>query len=183
MGRVASVQDVVAQGVGAGIGIVLWIVLGEWFVLRLAAAAQVAHHRGTLGPVALAVPAGRVNLRRLPAGLPVTSPKQLLEHYRDGQLCLMPFADCPTWGDVARDAFAGVVLFFPVGLWGSLAFRRAGQPLRSVLSSTANGAAFAAPITVLRVLCSPKMTDSSWIVTGVLGSALGAAALQTLTNS
>ncbi len=181
--RVASVHDVIAQAIGAVAGIALWIVFGEGFVLRLAAAAQERTTAGRWGLLLWPYLLGVLVFAVLPAGLPVTSPKQLYDRYRDGQLCLLPFADCPTWSHVLRDAVAGVVLFFPMGIWGSLAFLRAGQPMRSLWSGAANGAAFAALVTVFRGLCSAEMTDSSWLLTGAIGAALGSLALHVFADA
>lgn len=179
-GRVASVYDVLAQALGAAIGIAAWAAVGEWFTLNVAAAWQARTTEGRAAQLLWAYLPVVLMFAVLPVGMPVTSPKQLYDHFRDGKLSMVPFADCVTWGDVLRDAVAGMVLFIPAGMWGAIAFRRAGQPLRSVGAAALNGTAFAALITVLRCLFSAEMTDSSWILTGAAGSAIGAAALHVL---
>ena len=182
LGRVASMHDVMSQSLGAAIGILAWLAIGERFVLGLAAAWE---ERTTVRWTQLLslYLFGVFVFAVLPAGFPVTSPKGIYDHYREGRIALAPFADCADWRDVLRDAAAGIMLFMPVGMWGALAFRRPGELLRSVFSSTAYGTAFAALVTIVRCLCSVKFTDSSWLLTGAVGSALGAAGLHLLLQS
>jgi VanZ family protein len=119
----------------------------------------------------------------LPASLPATSPKQIYDRYREGQISLIPFVDAQSWKDVAKNAIVGVLLFVPAGLWGALAFRKPGEPLRSLKYAVTIGAAFAGLVTVTRGLCSVDTTDSSWLLTGLLGSAMGAAAMHVSVNA
>ncbi len=175
--RVASVDDVVAQAIGALVGIVVWVLVGERIVGRLAATHS---HDGEARWTQLLWPylLGMLVFAVMPAGLPVTSPKQLYAHFRDGRLSVLPFADSPTWPDVAHDFIVGVLMFVPIGLWSAAAFRKPGTPLRSLWAATALGTAFAALVMTVRALCSVKQTDSSWLLTGLLGSVLGAELLR-----
>lgn len=174
-GRVASVDDVIAQAIGAVIGIVAWIVIGERFVIRWAASDRMQTKEGRWEQVLWVYLLGVLVLSVLPVGMPVTSPKQLYDRVRDGHLSLLPFADGTNWEKLVRDVVVGIVLFIPAGVWAAISWRRPGAPLRSYLAATALGTGFSALITVVRGLCSADSTDSSWLLTGLIGSAIGAA--------
>lgn len=177
-GRVASVDDVVAQTLGAAIGILAWVALGERLVSRWAASDRRQTQARRWEQLLAVYLLGVLLLSILPVRMPVTSPKQLYDRYREGQLSPMPFADGTTWDKVVRDAAVGVVLFIPAGLWAAIAFRKPDAPPRSFIAAAALGTAFAALITAVRALCSVEPTDSSWLLTGLVGSAIGAAAIQ-----
>lgn len=174
-GRVSSPWDVIAQGIGAAVGIGLWSVIGEVFLHRWAESRRELSREARWALLLFAYWVVLLIFAVLPVTLPATSPRFVLIRYRDGLLSLVPFAGSADWTDLAKDFVVGVVMFLPIGIWGATAFHKPGVAKRTLWSAAANGFAVVVLITVLRSLASTKATDPSWLLTGLIGCVLGAA--------
>jgi VanZ family protein len=171
--RTCAASDILAQGLGAAIGIAGWLAFGEWLTRLLADAPGGAAGRMLLGTVAAV---GFVQL--LPLDLSA-SPADVYRKLRDGGVNVVPFADPPgknpttgednpgwrrlvKWGQV-------VGLYLPVGLVAARLPRRLASPRTLGLG----GFALAFVVEACQLLVKSRFPSTTDALLGGLGVTVG----------
>ena len=122
-GRTSSASDVVAQGLGALLGLLAWLTLGRSFTRTVAAAAGDPRSGGAVGRVLLGYLVVLSLVQLMPLDF-VTSPvgwyQRLKAEYGGGGLASWPWSDfmrpnADRWGRV-QTALELAALYVPVGL-------------------------------------------------------------------
>jgi VanZ family protein len=174
-GRTSSATDVLAQGVGAGVGMAGWVLAGQW--LTDAARRVWADPRagGPAGRLLLASLGLIALLQLLPLDLSA-SPYAARKRFRDGDVILVPFAE---WNASGADHawlvltwLGQAALFFPAGLLlarlpGRVCRRWYGLPAAAVVGL---GAALVTEAGQLLVSRFPSAAD---VLVGAVGLTAG----------
>jgi glycopeptide antibiotics resistance protein len=178
--RVASLTDIVSQGVGSCVGVLAWVFRGQAIIDWCRRVASVNTPPG-LGRLLLpSYVVLLVALHTAPFDL-ITRPKEAVVKWRAGRIHLIPFQtfyENPIEGlDKALITFA---YFLPVGLlWGLGPIRK--QPRKvQFLYATAAGLAAAGSVEVLQLMVFSRAFDATDIVTGLLATVVGVGATAAL---
>jgi len=166
--RTVSVNDIVAEGIGATVGVALWWVAGAGLV-RWLRRWQDTRGAPNLAEQAVWAYAGLLVLYNLmPLDL-APSPLDLLQKFRDGRLVLVPFgfetSDLP-----ARlyEVASGIAVWAPLaGLW-VLSGRK--TPVQSWITATA----LAAGIEVAQLFVYTRVSDVTDVLIAAAGAGVGA---------
>lgn len=173
--RVSSLNDVLAESIGAAIGAAAWVIAGQ----------RITDHARSFwvacGPDNLAVKLlpGYLFLLALVHVMPLDltiSPHDLYHKWKEGRVILVPFTtNYGSWvHGLAKNAWT-VVYFFPLGLllslWGRPTFRNGWNVL-------AVGLATAAGITFLKLFVLTRYCDATDILAGGASVWLGWAAAE-----
>jgi glycopeptide antibiotics resistance protein len=171
--RVSSLNDITAESLGALIGVLLWLALGQR-VTNWARSVGAARDNSSLSARLLP---GYIVLLILVNVFPfdlTLSPVALYHKYRGGMVRLVPFVSRTEdlYHLLQKDLWS-VALFLPVGL---LLARRPNPQWRSVwglFRALAFGLGLAAFIEVLQFFVASRYSDATDLVTETLGVLLG----------
>jgi glycopeptide antibiotics resistance protein len=173
--RVSSLNDVLAETIGAVIGATTWVIAGQRLT-DYARSVWVAW-----GPENLAVkwlPAYLfllVLIHVMPLDLTI-SPAELHQKWKEGRVILIPFTtDYGGWGRGFLKNAWNMAYFFPLGLFLSL---WPGRPFRSGLPVLAVGLLAAAGVEFLQLFVWTRYCDATDILTGGAAVWLGWFALE-----
>jgi VanZ family protein len=160
--RVSSVNDIVAQTLGAAVGVALWVAAGP----RLTDLARVAWHRVDDRSLALRLLPGYLVLLLLLQTVPldvIASPVDLYRKLRDGGVCLLApaFRSGDGWGLAVREAWE-LAAFVPLGV---LAAYWPGWTRRGVLSL---GLAVAGGVELVQLFIASHSCAAADVLIGAL---------------
>ena len=166
--RTVSLNDIVAEGIGATLGVVLWWVTGDR-VARWLRRWQETRGAPNLAEQAVWAYAGLLVLYNLlPLDL-APSPWDLLQKFREGRLVLVPFgfetSDVP-----ARlyEVASGIAVWAPLAALWVLSRRK--TPVQSWVAATG----VAAIIEVVQLFVYTRVSDVTDVLIAALGAAIGA---------
>jgi glycopeptide antibiotics resistance protein len=174
--RVSSLTDIVSQGVGSCIGVLVWAVRGQAIVdwcRRLAKVNTAAGLAGLLWPSYVIL---LIVMHMAPFDL-ITRPKEAAAKWRAGRIHVIPFQTCcenPIEGlDKTLINFA---YFLPAGLlWGLGPTRQKPRKVQ-LLHAAAAGLLVAASVEALQLVVYSRSFDATDILTGLLATVVGAEA-------
>ena len=170
--RTCAGSDVLAQGIGAAVGMGLWFALGGWVTRFATAAANHPKAGGRAGRLLAAYLLVVAGVQLLPLDLS-PSPVDVYRKLRDGKATLVPFGEGVTGDHVAKWlTLAG--LFLPAGLLASRVSSLSGA------EAAAGGFAVAGLTEAGQLLVSRHASTTDVLVGGVgwlVGLALGRARL------
>ena len=170
--RTPSIADVVAQVLGAFVGILGWLSVRRE-VYAWAGGGVSSARLGPLQTSLWAYAAFRTLALLLPLDVTV-SVSTLVRKYREGRIVIDPRHTLAA-GDFLQAGAADIVLNAPIGaLAYLLAARLTGR--RSFFLAVALGAAFTAAMELAQVIVISRSADAADIVTGTLGVVVGAIA-------
>lgn len=166
--RTVSVNDIVAEGIGATLGVALWWITGDR-VARWLRRWQETRGAPNLAEQAVWAYAGLLVLYNLlPLDL-APSPWDLLQKFREGRLVLVPFgfetSDVP-----ARlyEVASGIAVWAPLAALWVLSRRK--TPVQSWIAATG----VAAIIEVIQLFVYTRVSDVTDVLIAALGAAVGA---------
>lgn len=170
--RVASPVDVIAQMIGALVGLALWLMAGQqvfdWLRTLVAA-------RGTRRWLALLLPGyvvAIVAIQLMPFDM-TFSPVELYHKYKAGRVVLQPFGH----GELAWSTVEGhlwnMAYFLPLGLMLSRTLSRRGSSGVRLLSAAWLSLALAAMIEFAQLLVFSRYSDVTDVLTGATAGMLG----------
>jgi glycopeptide antibiotics resistance protein len=120
-GRTTSLNDIAAESIGGGLGVLLWMVLGPRAVVWLRLYSSDRRPRSTVRWLLEAYLLGFAIFSVIPLDLTI-SLTDLYDKYRSGAVMLVPFSygyESPVM--VVYQFFADIATFVPVGAWLILA--------------------------------------------------------------
>ena len=166
--RTVSVNDIVAEGIGATLGVLLWWITGDRGA-RWLRRWQETRGAPNLAEQAVWAYAGLLVLYNLlPLDL-APSPWDLLQKFREGRLVLVPFgfetSDVP-----ARlyEVASGIAVWAPLAALWVLSRRK--TPVQSWVASTG----IAAAIEAVQLFVYTRVSDVTDVLIAALGAAIGA---------
>ncbi len=165
--RTVSLNDILAECVGGGVGIGAWLLVGgrvtAWWrrLASLRRPGRLATHLLTGYVVAL------VLYQLFPFDL-VLSVDEMVLKLRQGKLVFMPFADLPRISILVILVKAAVQI--PVGYWIVVRWAGARRPVWAALGG---GFAFVAALELLQMFIFSRYASSTDIVLGAWGAGMG----------
>jgi glycopeptide antibiotics resistance protein len=176
-GRFSSLDDIIAQIIGTGIGVLGWLFAGQYATARLRRAWTALGAQGLSARILPAYLVFLLFMHMLPFDLTL-SPGQMMHKYRTGRIHLWPFSV----GDVSTSALlikqvCNVFYFLPVGILlarckGDAAlFRR--RPRLTWLQVGAIGLAAAAVIQFAKLFVESRNCEALDVVVDALAVYLG----------
>jgi VanZ family protein len=168
--RVPSALDVIAQLLGAVIGIAWWAVTGAPLT-RWLRGAFASRGDDRLTHVLTAYAAGWAFVNLAPFDITIDL-GQLAERYRSGRIVLVPFGADLTAARLAWDALAAFLSAIPLGLFARQFGRppRAGRP---ALAAFALAASMVVALEVAQAFIRSHAADVTDVLFGCAGAALG----------
>jgi VanZ family protein len=164
--RVSSLNDIVAQAVGAGLGAAAWLAWGQRCTVW---ARRFWSDPGASGPAARVFPAYLavlVLVHVVPLDLTI-SPADLYHKYQEGRVRLVPFAG---WDasplEVTRKCLLNVAFFLPGGLLLAWLPGRVWRDGRSWLHVWGLGVGLAGLVEALQLFVQSRFADTTDVVTG-----------------
>jgi glycopeptide antibiotics resistance protein len=178
--RVSSLDDIVAQSVGAGIGTGVWLVAGQRITRWVR---RVWLTAGTKGLGARVLP-GYLALLGFLYGMPfdlTLHPRDLYHKWRDGRIRLVPFVahDVTVFQMVEKYCWTAA-LFLPLGVLLASIRHGAWQNARSWWRVLAVALAATSLIQVLKLFVVSRYVDATEVVIGSLAVLVGWALALTL---
>lgn len=165
--RTVSLNDIYAETLGAGLGVILWWVTGphvvRWYAGWKAAQGVMDLTQRLLYFYLFLLFGYNV----LPLDLTI-SPVEIYHKWHEGRVVFLPFSDIPTQPVQALYSMVtDMLLWVPAGLLARLPARRSARQIWIYLSAAA------ALIEFLQLFVFSRVTSVTDILTGSLGSALG----------
>lgn len=175
--RTVSLNDIIAETIGAALGAALWLTLGPTLTAWLVQSTAARRPNEKLDWLLEAYLLGLIVYSVLPLDLTIR-PAELVDKYRDGKIALLPFAhwrcDLPTLYGLFRD----VIAFVPVGMLAATWHTPTGQRVRPTALSLVLGVSIAATIEAAQLLVYSRFTDFGDILLAAPGVAVGAVAMR-----
>jgi glycopeptide antibiotics resistance protein len=173
--RVPSFADVVAQMLGTGVGCLIWWTAGSTISAWIGLYLEDTRPAGQVDWLLQAYLVGLVLYSVMPLDLTL-SPTELFNKYEEaGKIVLVPFSY--NYGSLRQLVFelgTDVVIFIPVGMLAASLLTSSYAPVRSMASSLAFGFAIVLAIELVQLLVLSRFTDTTDLITGTLGVAIGA---------
>lgn len=172
--RYYSNADIIAQCLGAMIGIGWWWYAGETVTTWLRTYSGQTGTRRQISWLLQAYLAGLVIYAVLPLNLTI-HPEELYEKLVSNRFVLIPFSQTqwnwPTLGELSTD----VLVFVPVGALATIGWLPPGRTLRSLPESIFVGAGIVLAVELCQLPVMSRFTDATDLITGTIGVAIGAA--------
>jgi glycopeptide antibiotics resistance protein len=171
--RVPSLADVAAQFLGVVAGLVGWWVFGDLWNRALIQFWSARRPQSKLDLVLLAYLAGLLLFALAPLDLTL-HPRELWRKYQDGRILLLLFSYShgSVWA-FAYSVFVDVILFIPVGVFATTSCTCTPGTPRSLTRSMMLAGAIVLGIELLQLLIMSRYMDSTDLLTGGLGTAIG----------
>jgi len=171
--RVPSLGDVVAQIIGAAVGMALWLTAGQNVADWVRSYTVHARPKGQVDWLLEAYLVGLLIYSVMPLDL-ITRPGELVHKYRAGRIVLTPFANAgwefATFFGLLRD----VAVFVPVGMFAATWMTPPERPVRRMGTSVLLGALVALTIETAQLFVYSGSTTTGDLICGTIGACLGA---------
>lgn len=166
--RTVSLNDIVAECLGAAIGVAAWWAVGPRVERWLSGWARARSEVGIAARLLAAYLFVLFAYGVLPLDLTI-SPVELFHKWREGKVVLLPFsASFPSVAQRVYDLLSDTALWVPVAwLWRRALPRGAGAVVARVLAT-------AALLELLQLFVYSRVTDVTDVLTAGIGGALGA---------
>ena len=170
--RSPSIHDMIAQAIGAVVGLAAWLLAGE-HLCRWVRGLFANRPRADLARRILWTYAGLLVLYELLPLNPTISLSQIMARFQHGMINLVPFADPVYMGLYATVMKAAV--YAPIGVLAATAATPALRPWRRILRALLCGLGFSLAMETLQAFIVSRIATSSDVVLGTIGSAVGGA--------
>jgi len=171
--RVPSLSDIVAQIIGAAVGMGLWLTAGQNIADWVRSYTVHARPKGQVDWLLEAYLIGLLIYSVMPLDL-ITRPGELVHKYRAGRIVLTPFANAgwefTTFYGLLRD----VAVFVPVGMFAATWMTPPERPVRRMGMSVLLGALIALTIETAQLFVYSGFTTTGDLICGTIGACLGA---------
>lgn len=171
--RSPSMLDVVAQMVGAAIGVLGWYLAGRSVTTWLRALDEERDLSQRATRLVGLVVAVEVVMQLMPLDLTIR-PEELAAKYREGRLVLVPALPSGLGRIPWADWFLSAVLQVPVGILAVLAWTPRGRR-RRLMDAAALGVGAVAGLELLQVFVWSRHAETLDVLTGAAGMMIGAA--------
>ena len=172
--RTTSLTDITAETVGAAVGIVLWLGVGQLVVVWLRQYSVDRRPASQLRWLLQAYVVGFVIYSVIPLDLTM-SVTELYHKYARGQIILVPFSyHFGSASEAAYQTLADIALFVPIGAWVTLRLKEYAPRRASLATAVLIGGIIAASIEVAQLLVLSRFTSTTDIILGTIGTAIGA---------
>lgn len=172
-GRTPSLSDVSAESIGSVIGMALWLLAGSRVVAWLREVGANRAARWQYQWMLELYLVGFVVYSLVPLDLTM-SIGDLYHKYTDGLVVLVPFTyPYESWSSVVYQFGADVLELVPAGAWFALTQRHRWPRGSAVIIGAVGGGLIAFCIECAQLLVISRYTDTTDIVLGVVGGALG----------
>lgn len=166
--RTTSPYDVASQMAGGVVGLGVWMSRGDAWTAPLSG--MFAGRAGAGRAVLTIYLLGYLFYAVMPLDI-VMSPGELLGKFRNGHVKLIPFTyDWPSVASALWDLARDLTLAIPIGMWAVVSSR-------TTRSAAIRAGAIFVGIECVQLLLASRVTDSTDVVTGLNGAAIGAMAL------
>lgn len=167
--RTVSLNDIVAETAGAGIGIAIWLAFGRRALQWMLTLPLVRGEANLAQRLMVLYFAALFTYGLLPLDLTI-SPVEIYKKWHEGKVVLMPFTTIYTdHAQQAYDLVTDIAIWIPAAVLSVLAGRRT----RGAAWAGTVGAAVL--LEVLQLAVYSRVSDSTDIVTAALGAAIGVA--------
>jgi glycopeptide antibiotics resistance protein len=178
--RTVSQNDIVAETIGGLVGCLLWVFAGQTLTNWLRTYTRHASPKWQVDWLLQAYLLGFVIYSVLPLDLTI-SVADLYRKFASGRFVAVPFTysygSLFAWVyQMAKD----ILVFAPIGAWSATAFVGRGRQVRSLGQSVLIGGLIVVTIELSQLLVYSRFTDTTDIITGTGGVALGAALMRHL---
>jgi glycopeptide antibiotics resistance protein len=173
VGRTPSVGDILAESIGGATGIALWLIAGPQALAWLREFSGDARPGSRLRWLLQAYLIGLIGYSVVPLDLTI-SVTDLYHKYTAGSIVLVPFSYAYESASTAvYQFFADIAEFVPVGALVALTIGSRGVRVRPIVTGVIGGAAIAAAIEFAQLLVLSRFADTTDIVLGAIGAAIG----------
>lgn len=165
--RTVSLNDIIAETVGATIGVVSWTLFGPATLRWFHALALVKGTANVAARLLLAYLLVLVGYNVMPLDLTI-SPVEIYHKWREGKVILIPFSR--PYADSAQHAYdllTDIAIWAPAAVLWQLAYQK------SRLHTWKMVVAAAATIELLQLCVYSRVSDTSDVITAALGAAIG----------
>ena len=171
--RVPSLSDIVAQIIGAAVGMGLWLTAGQNIADWVRSYTVDARPKGQVDWLLEAYLIGLLIYSVMPLDL-ITRPIGLLHKYRAGKIVLIPFSNAgwefATFYGLLRD----VAVCVPVGMFAATWMTPPERPVRRMGTSVLLGALVVLTIEAAQLFVYSGSTTTGDLICGTMGVCLGA---------
>ncbi|MFZ5830300.1 MAG: VanZ family protein [Planctomycetota bacterium] len=172
-GRTVSINDVVAETIGAAAGSMLWLVVGQAAVDWVRAYSTAHHSKQQLDWLLEAYLLGFVIYSLLPLDLTI-SVGELVRKFHEGRIVVVPFEDF-RWGweelfGLCRD----IAVFVPVGMLAASWMTSKNRRVRPLGKSILLGTAVAAAIEAAQIVVFSRYASITDVLLAIPGITVGA---------
>ncbi|NQU22400.1 MAG: VanZ family protein [Candidatus Nealsonbacteria bacterium] len=171
--RISSQNDVVAQCIGACIGVGLWMAAGPGAHRWLQSYTAAKRPEQQIDWLLRAYLLGLLIYSVLPLDLTI-NPAEVMQKYRDGKIVLVPFACVNTDLTSVYGLLRDVVVFVPVGMLAATWLTSSSKPVRPLGTSVLLGGLVVLATETTQLLVYTRHTSTGDVITGTLGVAIGA---------
>ncbi|MGH8671838.1 MAG: VanZ family protein, partial [Burkholderiales bacterium] len=165
--RTVSVNDILAESIGAGIGIACWWAFGPAVVSWLAAWSTMRGAPDVFKRILYVYLFFLFGYNLLPLDLTI-SPAELFHKWRDGRIILIPFGF--TFADRAHQLYG---LISDIAIWVPVAFLWAISSKRNAFSIWVHVVLVAALLEFLQLFVFTRVSDVTQILLAAVGAGVG----------
>ena len=176
-GRVPSRGDIVAQSLGALVGIALWLGIGRSTVEWIRTFSRFERPADKIDWLLRAYFVGLVIYSVVPFELTL-SPADLVQKFRDQKIVLVPFVSADYDLEYLLALASNVAVFIPVGMLAAVTLTSQRRPVRSFTSGLCLGTLAAVGIEVMQLLVIDRYCTTGDVLTGCAGVAIGVLAMR-----
>lgn len=171
--RTVSLNDIVAETIGAGLGAGLWLAIGQSVTDWARSHASAPRPKQYLDWLLEIYCVGLLIYAVLPLDLTI-SVTELVHKYRQGRIVLMPLADFDGGLEALYGLVRDVLVFVPVGMWVATWRTPPWRPVRSLGRSVLWGGLAVLGIELAQLVVYSRFTSTTDVVTGTCGVWIGA---------
>ncbi|MDH3719803.1 MAG: VanZ family protein, partial [Planctomycetota bacterium] len=172
--RIVSLNDILAQRIGAFVGAGLWIVVGQAVVNWVRSFTTNRHVQGRVHKLLQLYAFGLVIYSILPLDLTI-SVGELYDKYKMGRMVLVPLSyGYDSFATLIYNVVVDLLVFVPVGMLAARGVFQELRFLRSVAEAVAIGALLVVGIELAQLIVYSRVSDVTDLATCTTGVGVGA---------
>jgi glycopeptide antibiotics resistance protein len=180
--RTVSLNDITAETAGGAIGVAFWLLVGQSSTEWLRAFARERRRPALVVQLLTVYGVGFIVSQWMPFDITIDL-GELADKYDAGRIVTIPFTHAyPSPIALVWDYATDIVLWFPIGALAALGWTRTECP-RTPLHAVAIGGCVVGLIEIGQVFVFTRYADTTDLLTGSLGIAVGAAAAAAMAGS